>query len=263
MVGERSMNISMISCSAIAVMVEVMVHIPASAAAIPLLEASSQRAMWRTINTAVSFSSPTLGSESSQAQRMRQPDFFEQGQEQINREIQRLQQQPPPPPLQLDTTQSGWQPMIFQDGGFSVWMPAGIITEESETVDAATGTLQFKLIATNAAASRFVVAYADRPDAQTTDPAALFTAVRDAAIVRTAFEVTEEHSITLDNYPGLAVQLQKTGEAIRMQNEDEVITLRMYLIENHIVVLGVRQITNAMPSTASETFFRSFQLLKP
>lgn len=54
------------------------------------------------------------------------PDFFEQGDEMLDREVQRLQQQQPTATLTVKAGLQTWQPVVSRAGGFSVWIPSGI-----------------------------------------------------------------------------------------------------------------------------------------
>lgn len=180
------------------------------------------------------------------------PDFFEQGDEVLDREVQRLQQQQPTSTLTVKTGLQIWQPVVSRAGGFSIWIPSGIWTEEAKTIKTAIGTLQFRVFATHVAGSRFVIAYTDPVKVlQTEKPPTLFESVGKAIVERTNFKVANTRSITLENYPGQALQLQV---------EDEIIDLQMYLAER-MYILGIRHPSNESRSRENSDFFSSFQIL--
>lgn len=91
------------------------------------------------------------------------PDFFEQGQEQFEEEIRRLEQQQsiPNASLTVDETAIPWSRVLVKEVGFTVMMPSGAITEEKETIEAPKGELNFDIIATHPSSSRYVVAYSE------------------------------------------------------------------------------------------------------
>jgi hypothetical protein len=63
------------------------------------------------------------------------PTFFEEGYRQMEQEIQQLEQRPTQPQqglLTIETDELRWQQFLSRDGGFSVWIPAGISTTETK-----------------------------------------------------------------------------------------------------------------------------------
>ncbi|MGK7874613.1 MAG: hypothetical protein AB4426_15295 [Xenococcaceae cyanobacterium] len=188
-----------------------------------------------------------------QEQLMQESDFFERSRELLEEEIRRFRQQQSPPMLSIDAGIQPWQPVIFRAGGFSIWIPPGILTEESRTVEATTGTLEFRVFAKHLSGSRFVAAYANFEEAQTDASEDVFAVVRNAVIERTAFELKEDRAIALNSYPGRELELS---------GERETIIFRVLLIEQRIYVLGVRQPTQGMNPEAATAFFNSFQLLE-
>lgn len=193
------------------------------------------------------------------------PSFFRDGQKLIEQEVQRLQlqqqQQTPSEnlehPSQLLTVNEGslrWQKFIFRDGGFSVWMPEGISSKETVILETVIGQLNFEVFTSNPPSWRFVAAYAQElTQEQLQDPQALLTAVRDGIIQKTAFKLTGDRNIPDNQYP---------GKELSMQDGDESITFRVYLIGGRVYVLAAGQKNAQGISSEVVSFFDSFRLLK-
>lgn len=182
-----------------------------------------------------------------------QPDFFEQGQEQFEREITRLQQQPPGPVLTVDTASGQWQPITSSAGNFSIWMPPGTLTEETKELDTAIGRLNFKVMASNSGGNRSVVAYTDLPQNaanQATDK--VLSAVRDRLKSRATDPLADDRSISIASYP---------GRELTFQGSDNTITVRYYLVPGRLYLMGAKYQSN-MSNNPTSTFLNSFQLLK-
>jgi hypothetical protein len=207
----------------------------------------------------------TLGSIPALAQgRLDRPSFFQDGQQLMNQEIQRLQQQqqqqssqPLEHPSQLFTINEGqlqWQKFIFREGGFSVWMPEAIQSQESLALDTRVGTLNFEVFATHPQKFRFVAAYSDNLNpTQLSDPDALLGAVRDGIVAKTQFQLTGDRSISFAQYP---------GKQLSMQNGDEAITFQVFLVNQRVYVLAADQKEIEGLSTDVANFFNSFRLLQ-
>ena len=182
------------------------------------------------------------------------PDFFDQGEQQIQRDIQHLQKGQPAPLLQIETGLQQWQPMISRAGRFSIWTPTGMLTEEAETLELKAGALEFRVFAIRAETSRFVVAYADIPEPMQTESAeALLLILRDAVIQKTNFSQIEgDRPLGKAAFPGRQFQLKSGAETF---------TFRLYMVKQRIYVLGVREPEQQQPTGRAETYFKSFQLL--
>lgn len=199
--------------------------------------------------------------------RLDRPTFFQDGQRLMDQEIQRLQQQQtqqqqdagaiehPSQLLTIDEGQLRWQKYIFQAGGFSVWMPQGIVqSQESVTLDLPEGKLAFEVFSTQPKSYRFVAAYSDplTPD-QLVNPSTLLASVREGIITRTNFTPISDRSLTGEQYPGLE---------LIMKDGSEIIGFRLYLIEQRVYVLAAGQKNTDTLSTDANSFFESFRLLK-
>ena len=193
---------------------------------------------------------PTTGPTFEPIRKFR-PDFFEESQQNLDSEIQRFQQERPAPGFSLDGGFMAWQPAIFRDGGFSVYVPTGVLTEESELLETAEGELDFDVFAVHSSTTRFVVAYADRPEERAENQELLDT-LREAVIESTEFEVGLEADAELEGVPGRELQLFDAEESI---------TGRIFLAEDRIYLVGVRQLKAVESASLAATFLDSFNLL--
>ena len=194
----------------------------------------------------------TLGLETQSMLRNR-PEFFEKGRLQMEQEIQHLEAQNPQPVLTIEAGPIQWQSIIFQEGGFSIWMPAGPMTEETEFIEIETGNIKFKVFATHPESARFVVAYSDLLDSkQLGNKQKILTDLRDNIVNATKFKINQNRSYNLGNYP---------GQEFSIKNDIETIKFRVYLIDKRLYIIGASEIekNNEMPG-AVETFLDSFKL---
>jgi hypothetical protein len=183
------------------------------------------------------------------------PDFFEQGDEQFEQEIERFERQAPEPALSIEGEEQSWQHFVSQEGGFSVWAPRGTITAETKTLETEVGTIEFQVLATNPQSSRFVVAYSEEEltAAQLENPETILAGLRERIVNNTAFELIDEQPITYDEYP---------GRQLRLQDSEETITFRVYLIDERLYILGASQPEPGELSQAASAFFNSFESLE-
>lgn len=182
------------------------------------------------------------------------PDFFERGNQQFEREVRRMEQQNPDPVLTIQGDRLSWHRFIFRDGGFTIWMPLGTVSEETEVLETSNGTLKFKVLATNPPSSRFITAYSEELNTgQLQDRELLLSAVRDRLLSKASgFDLQGDQPLILDG---------RIGKEFTLQSEDETITFRVYLIEKRLYILGASQQSIGEISPQVITFFDSFQLL--
>lgn len=180
--------------------------------------------------------------------RLNEPTFFEEGREQFEREIERLQQTQPAPIITIDADIQQWQPISSQAGGFSVWAPLGILLDDTETVSVGTADVDFRILSSQTSLGRFVVAYADQPDIETSE---LFAAIKDALVERTAFEISTIESIKVDG---------NIGKSLILTSDTGLISAYILLGNNRVYVVGVRQTEGNEPSEAAKRFLTSFHL---
>jgi hypothetical protein len=197
--------------------------------------------------------SRVTGADLRLAQRLfnQQPSFFDQGQKILDREIQRLQAPPSNPQLTVETKH--WQPIISKAGKFSIWMPPGILSDETKTLETSVGSLNYQVIASQDTSSRFLVARTeDLQASQLKHPSALFDAVRDAILAKTGLPLTSDRPISLGNYE---------GRELITQNQTDAFAFKIYLVERRLYVLAAKQKGIDALSENAVTFFKSFQLL--
>ncbi|MDR9404286.1 MAG: hypothetical protein RI580_12690 [Halothece sp. Uz-M2-17] len=181
------------------------------------------------------------------AQRLNQPTFFEEGREQFEELIRELEQSQPDSELTMDESIQQWQPITSENGGFSVWVPLGILSDDTETIQIGETPLNFRILSSQVSTGQFVVAYADAPNLEKEQ---LFTAVKDALVQRTAFEITRVESITVDG---------NIGESLILKSDAGQISTYILLGNNGLYVVGVRQSQENLSSEVANRFLSSFQ----
>jgi hypothetical protein len=194
--------------------------------------------------------------------RLDRPTFFRDGQMLMDQEIQRLQQeqqQPSTPiehPSQLLTIDQGqliWQKYLFRDGGFSVWMPQGIQSQETVKLNLGTSELSFEVFATQPQIYRFVAAYSEPlHPTQLADTNQLLLSIKNGIIQHTKFTLLTENNITWQQY---------SGKELTMKQNNELISFHLYLINQRIYILAAGQKNTETISTNILSFFDSFRLL--
>lgn len=190
------------------------------------------------------------------------PDFFERGQEQLELEIEQLEQRQPDfllnpdflPILDDSADAPLWSPVVLRDGGSVVWMPQGVLSQETQTVESVDGAIDFDVVSTTSSVGRFVVAFSGAEDSfANTEPSDLLDRVYRRIIGgQTGFGAVSDRSITVANYP---------GREFVLQNQDEVITYRALFVENRLYILAVNQSADFDRQESIIMFFDSFQLL--
>ncbi|EAZ88966.1 hypothetical protein [Crocosphaera chwakensis] len=193
--------------------------------------------------------------------RLDRPTFFRDGQQLMDQEIQRLQQQSesnniehPSQLLTIETEELRWQKFVFQDGNFSVWIPQGIQSSEAVSIELEDSNLLFEVLASHPQNYRFVAAYSDRLTSnQIANKEQLLDEVKQGIVKKTNFTLITDKNITFET---------DIGKELTMKNEDELISFRVYLINDRIYVLAAASPTQS--DAISETiisFFDSFRLL--
>ncbi|MGL4378677.1 MAG: hypothetical protein ACRCT1_19725 [Microcoleaceae cyanobacterium] len=184
------------------------------------------------------------------------PDFFEQGQQQLEEDIRQLQKPSTQnsPLLTIEENSQKWQPLLIKAGGFSIWAPVGVLSQEVKTFSLPQGTLNFQVLAIQSGPSRFVAAFSQSlTPSELQEPDILLTRVGDAIKKDSPFQVKRDTTFSLNGYPGRELTLNQGNETI---------ILRLSLINQRLYVLGVSQSGSVTLSPAAITFFNSFHLLK-
>lgn len=181
------------------------------------------------------------------------PDFFEQGQRQMENEIRRLETQQTEPILTTAPFPSiQWQNLVFREIGFMIQMPKGEITEDLDTFSAGGESINFHVFANTSESGKFIVGYSEPITTQNQDTDSLLTNFQDDLIEMTGVELTEVQSIMMGAY---------RGRELFLKDDQETIKMRIYWIKNRIHVVGVRQPTINSSDPIIQNFFQSFQLL--
>jgi hypothetical protein len=181
-------------------------------------------------------------------------DFFRQGDRQLELEIQRIQEQRSETPLlTIQGSDQTWQAILFQEAGFSVWLPSGIFRQEMVEINTDAGMLTFPVLASHLEKSHFLASYS-QPIAETnlTESETLFNQIRDGIIRQTNSELVGETSLNLET---------GFGRELILKNPESELKLRLYLINQRFYVLGVGSEPNEASTEAIATFFESFKLI--
>ena len=177
-----------------------------------------------------------------------QPTFFREGNEQFEQNIRQLQQSQPKPVLTIDEGVEQWQPISSAAGGFSVWVPLGILSDENETVANDNASLNFRILSSRTSLGTFVVAYANAPDGK---DAQLFTLIKEDLVKRTGFKISRVKKITIDNH---------VGESLILTSDTGVISAYVLLANKRLYVVGMEEVVGNTPSEAATKFLKSFHL---
>lgn len=223
-----------------------------------VLSLSGATLVWGNMGVGSSLPLPSpLAEGNSITQLLRnRPDFFEQGQQQFDEEIRQLQKPSTQnsPLLTIEDNSQKWQPLLIKAGGFSIWAPVGVLSQEVKTFSLPQGTLHFQVLAIQSGPSRFVAAFSrSLTPSELQEPDILLTRVGDAIKKDSPFQVKRDTTFSLNGYPGRELTLHQGNETI---------ILRLSLINQRLYVLGVSQSGSVTLSPAAITFFNSFHLLK-
>ena len=162
-------------------------------------------------------------------------------------------QRPPADVPPVRSTSQSWQFIIFKEGGFSFWVPPGILNQDIVNLKTAVGEVNFRTLTTHADDRRYVVAYANAltPDQVQSAPK-LLDAIRDRVAPADQFKRTGDRAITINQYP---------GRELSFVGKTESITFRAYLVGNKAYVLGVIYPNTSPKTRATRAFLNAFELL--
>ncbi len=190
------------------------------------------------------------------------PDFYDEGQRQIEREIERLNQESKEDILTVEGQEEQWQEFAHPPGGFRVLMPVNP-QEQSEVIETPDITLEFQEFVADFKSAQFIVAYADYSAKETTsDPANILALVR-LAILNIAgevgFELMGERTITLSgSHLG-----NHTGTELTIKQDNQIVTFRLYSLPQRFYLLGTNNTNETgLPASDISKFFDSFQLVR-
>lgn len=179
------------------------------------------------------------------------PDFFQKGRLQMEQEMKQIETQKPLSVLTIESGEIEWQKFLFKEGDFTIWMPTGGMTAETEIIETDNGKINFKVFASHPESARFVVAYSDVLNSkQLADKQDILTKVQNNIIDVTDFELSNDYSYNLGDF---------LGREFVLANDVETIIFRVYLAEKRLYIIGASEIKNEIPG-AVETFLDSFKL---
>ncbi|NEQ36968.1 MAG: hypothetical protein F6K40_12075 [Okeania sp. SIO3I5] len=205
---------------------------------------------WNSNSSNFSQSTATI---QAQGFRDNRPDFFDKGRIQMEQEVKQLEQENPQPILTIESGQIQWQNIIFQEGGFSIWMPAGTMTEETEIIEIEKGKIKFKVFASHPGAARFVVAYSEILNSQQlANQKNILPTFQKQIVDVTGFELSSDRDYNLGEIP---------GREFVLKNDTEIITFRIYLVGQRLHLIGASEIEKDNEITgAVVTFLDSFKV---
>ena len=182
------------------------------------------------------------------------PDFFEEGRDRFEQELERFQKPDSVPTLDIDIQSSQWSAVFLRKGEAVVWMPQGVVTHETKTVENVRGDIEFDVISSRSSLGEFVIAFSDSVDyVADTDAGELLVRVRNHIVgEQTGFGAVGDRNIVFKEYP---------GRDFTLKNEQEVIAFRVLWVQSRLYVMAVSQSADSQSQEAIATFFKSFQLL--
>lgn len=197
------------------------------------------------------------------------PDFFEEGQEKLERRIDRLRERRdedeseedvltieeqaywenrdhPDSLLTLRDPETGWTRVVSTQGEFAVSLPKKPTDITAIPANQAT-TLNLEAYRVNQASQRFIIAYSE--ESALADPEAKLRQVRDQIVAETDAQLLRDRRISLDGYPGRAFQLR---------TPNQVMAYRLYWVEDRLYLLRANQQQPEGISDQTAQFFDSF-----
>ncbi|HEY9604193.1 MAG TPA: hypothetical protein V6C85_21440 [Allocoleopsis sp.] len=154
--------------------------------------------------------------------------------------------------------QSQWEKFSSPEGKFSILMPVKP-TQEKQTTGSSSLSLETNLFkaSSNNNQATYSVSYTDFPPELAQLPASfLFDSLSSRFTSDRKLKLLKQQDIKLNEYPGKEFQFEASGRTL--------ITYRAYLVEKRLyqVISETPKSTGNAPSSDSEKFLNSFQLLK-
>ena len=185
------------------------------------------------------------------------PDFFEKGYDEFEEEINRFErgEEIPVVPLDIDEENLPWSRIISDSSKFTALFPPGTITQEADTAEDADGAIEFDIVASNLANSRYVIAYSEALEpAKVEDSEALLKTAQQAIVNdESGFKIITNDAIDFEGFP---------GKQFQTRSDDETFVFRLILVEDRLYVLAVNQQNDDLSEKLITQFFESFQLLE-
>ncbi len=181
------------------------------------------------------------------------PTFYQDGQQQLEREINRLNQKKPDNLLTIDSETIPWQEFKFKPGNFAILMPNTPI-DQQDVLTTTEGTLALKGFSTQTNSLWFMGAYSDYPStANLSNSEVVLANVRDRLVDKLGVKLVRDSAITLGDYP---------GKELKLQSLTEQIILRLFLVKQRLYIIGVNQKNNVDRSEDIAKFLASFRLIQ-
>jgi hypothetical protein len=187
------------------------------------------------------------------------PDFFDRDQE--TRETESTELEAASPDFESSDNRVPWQPFIFRDANFSVWLPTnGTMATEERVVSTSLGPIEFELITTYVTPTTYSAAYSQPLDSEQIEtPNLIFDAIQDEMLSDTGFDLTDETERFSELVPGASIPVRE----LVLTNAGERIVLRMGLVGERIYILGANEPLDdggtIQPTTVQELYFNSFR----
>ncbi|MGK7954546.1 MAG: hypothetical protein AB4063_04680 [Crocosphaera sp.] len=177
--------------------------------------------------------------------------FFETGR--LTSEDRLLFQAPPDGVIPVRNQSDSWQFIVFKQGGVSFWMPPGILTEDKVLLATTLGDISFRSLASHRDKQEYIAAYAaGLTDEQVKNFDVLLEAIKNEIPPEQDFQLTEQRAIFLD---------KNVGKELTFSNQEEIIILRLYLVNNRLYALGVRYPKSLTDTRSSRSFLNGLELL--
>lgn len=178
-------------------------------------------------------------------------NFFETGR--LTPEDRLLFQNPPSGVIPLRNQSNSWQFFVFKRGGVSLWMPPGIITQDEVLLETSLGDIRFQSLGSHTDNRYYIAGYAEGlTDEQVENADVLLKAIQERIPPEENFKLTRERAVLLD---------ENIGKELTFENENEIITLRIYLVNNRVYVLGVRFPNSITDTRSIRSFLNGLELL--
>ena len=177
--------------------------------------------------------------------------FFESGR--LTSEDRLSFQNPPDGVIPLRNQSNSWQFIVFRQGGVSFWMPPGILTEDEVLLATTLGDISFRSLASHRDNQEYIAACAEGlTDEQIENIDVLLEAIKEEIPPGKGFQLTQQRAIFLD---------KNVGKELTFSNQEEIITLRLYLVKNRLYALGVRYPKSLTDTRSSRSFLNGLELL--
>jgi hypothetical protein len=186
------------------------------------------------------------------------PGFFEDGEDLLDREIERIDRPPEPDDdlLTIDDAASNWMQVTSAEGRFVVLMP-GTPTQQTQPEVLATEAANLNSIGITLQTDDvwFLVAYADYPrDVKLDEPQVLLAQVSAAIAEKLNNSPQQEQEI---------IGKDHVEREIRFQSPSETSIFRLHLVDRRLYILGAQQLSSIPISDNITRFFDSFQATRP